>query len=105
MCIIFSLAVKHSTSPYGHPGDRPKEYNLNTQILSFLMPSNYKHLSEGFTGLCLVFFIVRVFFSGYALSCFNIGLVLSCVTVHLGVSESFVASAQLVYPRGFCVLF
>ena len=60
--------------------ETPKKYNLNTQIQRFLMPSNYQHLSEGFS--CFVSMCVCAY--ACVLSCTYKGLVLSCVTVHLG---------------------
>ena len=43
-----SLPEMYVTFPYVLPADKPREHHLNSQILSFLPPSNYQHLSEGF---------------------------------------------------------
>lgn len=43
-----SRSLMYVTFPYGPPGVSVKKYHLNTGILSFLMPPNYQHLSQGF---------------------------------------------------------
>lgn len=59
---FLSLSVMCMTFPYVLPGEMPKKFNLNTQILSFMVASNSRHLSEG--SFFLFFFsCTRVFVS------------------------------------------
>lgn len=52
---FLSLSVMYMTFPYVLPGEMPKKFNLNTQILSFMVASNSRHLSEG--SFFLFFFV------------------------------------------------
>lgn len=56
------LSVMYMTFPYVLPGEMPKKCNLNTQILSFMMASNCRHLSEG--SMCFVHPCVCVYACG-----------------------------------------